>query len=216
MKAGRFNGRSITTPRSQRGVVLVIALIILVAMTLAGIGMMRSVDTGSVIAGNMSFRQATMNVSDAGTGTAFTALMGVANKDNLFNDNAVAGYFSAPINPCEVTGQVTGQVNGTNCTATQSNWWTVPANWTGAYTLTAAQNPDPNMQIQYLIHRMCTVPNASITAGGQVCQTYTIPGGSQGAAAGFVLRPVVYYRVTVRVTGPRNTVSMVQALVQQP
>ena len=39
--------------RTQSGVVLFIALIVLVAMTLAGIAIMRSVDTGNQIAGNV-------------------------------------------------------------------------------------------------------------------------------------------------------------------
>ena len=44
-------------PRSaQKGVVLFISLIVLVAMTLAGIAMFRQVGTGVVIAGNLAFR----------------------------------------------------------------------------------------------------------------------------------------------------------------
>ena len=38
----------------QSGVVLFIALIVLVAMTLAGIAIMRSVDTGVAISGNVA------------------------------------------------------------------------------------------------------------------------------------------------------------------
>ena len=43
-------------PRKQRGTMLIIALIVLVAMTLAGIATMRSVDTATVMAGNIAFR----------------------------------------------------------------------------------------------------------------------------------------------------------------
>jgi Tfp pilus assembly protein PilX len=82
MKAGKFNGRRITPPRQQRGVVMFIALIILVAMTLAGIGMLRSIDTGGVIAGNMAFKQATINASDMGSIAGFNALVSVANSTN--------------------------------------------------------------------------------------------------------------------------------------
>ena len=90
MKANRFNGRRITgmagipnrSHHHQRGVVLLIALIMLVAMTLAGIGMMRSIDTGSVIAGNLAFKQATTNATDDGTNYGYSALMAVANSAN--------------------------------------------------------------------------------------------------------------------------------------
>jgi Tfp pilus assembly protein PilX len=42
---------------SQRGVVLLVALIILVALTLAGVALIRSVDTANIIAGNLSFHR---------------------------------------------------------------------------------------------------------------------------------------------------------------
>ena len=56
--------------RAQQGVVLFIALIILVAMTLAGIALMRSVDTNVLIAGNLAFRQANTMYADTGVEAA--------------------------------------------------------------------------------------------------------------------------------------------------
>lgn len=50
--------------RAQQGVVLFVALIILVAMTLAGIALMRSVDTNVLIAGNLAFRQGATMAGD--------------------------------------------------------------------------------------------------------------------------------------------------------
>ncbi|MEJ7807583.1 MAG: hypothetical protein WKG03_16870, partial [Telluria sp.] len=64
-------------PLRQRGVVLLMALIALVALTLAGLAMVRSVDTGNVIAGNMAFRQAAMQQVDVGIEAAFIALPGI-------------------------------------------------------------------------------------------------------------------------------------------
>ena len=58
----------------QTGVVLFIALIVLVAMTLAGIAMIRSTDTGNVVAGNIAFRQAALQEADVGVDAAYTAL----------------------------------------------------------------------------------------------------------------------------------------------
>ncbi len=52
--------------RSQRGVILIITLIVLVAMTLASIAMVRSVDTSTVIAGNLAFKQSATASGDAG------------------------------------------------------------------------------------------------------------------------------------------------------
>jgi Tfp pilus assembly protein PilX len=243
MKAGRINGRRIITPRSQRGVVLLIALIMLVAMTLAGIGMMRSVDTGSMIAGNMAFKQATLNASDAGTSAGFNALVAVANSNNtldkaILNSNGnntmscatyapgataapcsggninLPGYSATPINPCEVTGQISGNVFGTGCMATQNTWWTVAANWNNAVTLSPVTDPTNGSTIatvSYLIHRMC---QQSGDPHAVLCQTYSTP--STGCSK-TQLEPCtgtsVFYRITSRSVGLRNTVTYTQTLV---
>ena len=241
MKAGRINGRRIITPRSQRGVVLLIALIMLVAMTLAGIGMMRSVDTGSVIAGNMAFKQATLNASDAGTSAGFNALVAVANSNNtldkaILNSNGnntmscatfapgataapcsggninLPGYSATPINPCEVTGQTNGNVFGTGCMATQNTWWMVAANWANAPTVTVA---DPNggtiATVSYLIHRMC---QQSGNPQAVLCQTYFTPAtGCSKTQLEPCTGTSVFYRITSRSVGLRNTVTYTQTLV---
>ena len=55
---------AIASRRAQRGVILFIALIVLVAMSLAGIALMRSVDTNVMIAGNLAFRQGATLAAD--------------------------------------------------------------------------------------------------------------------------------------------------------
>jgi hypothetical protein len=61
-----------TTCSRQRGSALFIALISLVTMTLAGIALVRSVDTINLISGNFSFRQAALHASDLGVEAAST------------------------------------------------------------------------------------------------------------------------------------------------
>ncbi len=238
MKAGRVNGRSITTPRSQRGVVLLIALIMLVAMTLAGIGMMRSVDTGSMIAGNLAFRHATSQASDAGTSTGFNALMTIANSANTadkpilnfnngqlcanvpgataavcnplaagFNGNIqFPGYSSTPLLACEVTR--------TCALATDYTWWTVAANWAAAPTITVLDptNGATIATVSYLIHRMC--PAQGLPSQVPSCQLFTQP--ETGCSHGGVPLPCtstsVFYRITSRSVGARNTITYAQSL----
>src|SRR5437879_12189568 len=50
----------------QGGTILIIALIVLVAMTLAGIATMSSVDTAAITAGNVAPRRASVNAADQG------------------------------------------------------------------------------------------------------------------------------------------------------
>jgi len=149
------------TPHRQKGVVLLIVLIMLVAMTLAGIGMMRSVDTASIVAGNLAFKQSTINAADAGTSTAFNALTLIANSGNLQDKLMLSlnpgqncpvgvspgiialtfcpggvftlpGYSSTPINPCEVTNTC-GALAPPGCANnTYANWYQCAALWAAA------------------------------------------------------------------------------------
>ena len=230
MRTGRFNGRRIIAPCSQRGVILLITLIILVAMTLAGIGMMRSVDTGNIIAGNLAFRQATVHASDAGTSAGFNALMSVANSGNGadkpildFNSGQpcpggataalcsggninIPGYSSAPLLACEVTQAC--------LLATDYTWWSVAGNWNGAPTVTVNDaNGNPIATVSYLIHRMCQTPGSGPGAAGQLCQTFTQP--ETGCSKTQVLpctSTSIFYRITSRSVGPRNTITYTQTL----
>jgi Tfp pilus assembly protein PilX len=63
-----------SSQKIQSGVVLIIALIVLVAMTLAALALVRSVDTNNLIAGNMAFQQAAKHSADAGVEAAATWL----------------------------------------------------------------------------------------------------------------------------------------------
>ena len=58
---GTLLARCTPAPRdNQRGVVLFIALIVMVAMSLAAIALIRSVDTTTTVIGNLAFRQASI------------------------------------------------------------------------------------------------------------------------------------------------------------
>src|SRR5471032_2281193 len=99
--------------RRQRGVVLLIALIVLVAMTLAGIGMMRSIDAGTLVAGNIGFREAAVATADTGVESARTWLM--ANMNSLNADNPAMGYYSTRQDTLDFTGNRTeGGTDGVN------------------------------------------------------------------------------------------------------
>ena len=50
----------------QQGVVLVIALIALMAISLAGVALMRSVDSSNVVSGNIAFNEAAIQMADIG------------------------------------------------------------------------------------------------------------------------------------------------------
>src|SRR5262245_55001306 len=78
--------------RAQQGVVLFISLIVLVAMTLAGIAGMRSVDTNIIIAGNLAIRSGATSAADAGIEIARSWL--AAQSAGTLNNDGAQGYFA--------------------------------------------------------------------------------------------------------------------------
>jgi type IV pilus assembly protein PilX len=206
-RAGIPGGRP---PRREEGVVLMIALIVLVAMTLAGIGMIRSIDTGTMVAGNISFRQSAVAAGDSGIEAAITWLQ--ANPSSLTGDITAKGYYSTRQDSVDLTGNKTeGGIDGVN--------------WDGTATSQVAKalavgtvDPSTGNQVYYIIHRLCSIPG-TINAPAQSCATSssTGTGSTQDAPTydnqGILVANRIYYRITSKVVGPKNTVSYVQAVI---
>ena len=203
-------------PRRQGGAILFIALIVLVAMTLAGIAMIRSVDTALGIAGNMAFKQASIQGTDRGVKAGFDWLITNSSGTTLQSTNPA------------VTG---GAAYSSSRAATEPDWFDI-ANWAAATSLpnefgsVGSADAAGNI-VRYVIHRMCNCADVSYNgnclgtspAVPNVCGLYyPISGGAAGGSmtvgsATFEGIPQIYYRITTRVDGPRNTVSITQVTV---
>jgi len=183
-------------PRAnQTGVVLFVALIVLVAMSFAGLAIMRSVGSGMLVASNLAFKQTATAGAERGVEAAKAWLLAQSGS-TLDVDNKPAGYYSSwgAFDP-------------------------MTYNWnlnTGSLAVDGA-----GTTVRYVVQRLCNAPNVSINATGQQCvmKSTSTTGGSGGSAGGvaygtFNLKTTVspYYRVTVRSDGPKNTVSYVQVI----
>jgi type IV pilus assembly protein PilX len=196
--------------RRQRGVVLLIALIVLVAMTLAGIGMMRSIDSGTLVAGNIGYREAAVATADTGIEAARTWLL--ANTANLTTDNTAAGYYATRQDALDITGNMTeGGHDGVNWGGSD------PTQLVTAYSM--GVDAASGNTVFYLIHRLCSTTgptgggspqNCAQTIVNQTGSTQSSPTYTQYA---FSTSSQTYYRITVRVNGAKNTVSYVQAII---
>jgi type IV pilus assembly protein PilX len=197
----------------QRGVVLMIALIILVVMTMGGIALIRTVDTTNLIAGNLAFQQAATRSGDRATEDAVQNFLEVNVPDKFHNDDALNGYIAS--------------------TPTSGN----PSNW-DTYWKTYL-NPNPvsvPVATKSCVDHVCTLPTdfagntvsytiqrLCLTAGDPLMFTTgcsnapdknATRGGSLASGALPLPEPVkYYYRITARVAGPRNTTSYVQTIV---
>jgi hypothetical protein len=196
----------------QSGVVLIVALIVLVAMSLAAVVLMRSVDTGSLIARNLAFRQSSALGGDLGFENARAVLL--AAPDLTANDTAAGYYASAPdAASLDLTG---------NRLTDKSKWVAWPGTLgTGPAPFCLPEDSSTGNTVCYIIHRLCDGTGAISTS---TCHTFSTPsyGGGEGGRVAFtggVQGPAVpgdvqgYFRVTVRTKGPGNSVSFLQAFI---
>jgi type IV pilus assembly protein PilX len=180
----------------QDGVVLFIALIVLVAMSFAGIAIMRSVGSGVLVASNLAFKQTTTAGAERGVEAAKEWLI-MQGGTVLDTDNLGIGYYSS-----------------------WGNFDPLTYNWNNNKTELAPDSA--GTLIRYVVHRLCLTPNVTVNAPNQQCVMKSVAtalgaGGSAGGVGygSFNLKNKVspYYRVTVRSDGPKNTVSYVQVIL---
>jgi len=209
------------TPRSQRrgagqhpsadrqsGIVLMLAIIVLVAMSLAAVGLMRSLLSSNKVAGNLAFQQSALQSANVGIETAIAWLEQNNFGTRLFQNITIAAG--------EPVGYVAMQQNP----AAGQNWeqyWTtvlVPTNRVTTLATDAAGN-----RVSFIIHRLCNAtgdPNSGVGGIGCEANPFPVTTGTSVSTGGGKPSGVpdsIYYRITARVLGPRNTVGFAQAIV---
>lgn len=210
MNQARFFTRQSRT--TQKGVVLLIALIMLIAMTLVGVSLLRSVGMGSSIAGNLAFRQNATSVGDLGVEVARAWIVNTGtNTPAVLEADAISpnGYFAT----------------------WDSTFNPLTYNWSNSRKLATADHAsisnssgkdDTGNEIRYVVHRLCgeTGPvNGPYASPTQLCANYTDYSGLGGkGSTGYgqqqpSLAEKPYYRVTIRVNGPRKTTSYAQVIM---
>lgn len=208
----------------QKGVVLLITLIMLVAMTLAAISLMRSVDTTNLVAGNLAFQQSAAQAADLGTEQAIAFLSKTLSGGTVaFPDGSVSTFVvncngTGPAPACPIGYKSWNQPSLEPPTAgvTWDGFWSsVKAN---IGTIPLANLPS-GYSGAFVIEALCTSPAQVGCTTVTINSTTTIP---QGQDMGSQQRSFInttssvnahYYRITTRVDGPRNSLAYVQSIV---
>jgi Tfp pilus assembly protein PilX len=180
----------------QRGVVLLITLIVLLAMTFAGIALTRSVDTGNLIAGNLAFQQAAIQSGDTGIEAAVDWLE--ANGGPALYGNATGNGYVATWQPPLAAGQ------------TWDDYW---SNVLAPVAVVLPEDAQTGNTVSYVIQRLCNTTGALTVAGCSAPFDDTDTSSKSSGAFKFNFQTKTYYRITARIDGPRNTVGYVQAIV---
>lgn len=201
----------------QRGVVLFIALIALVVMSLAAVALIRSVDTNTLIAGNLALKQSALVASDRGVETALDWLedqaVAAVDDPSVFNDdNAAEGYYSTYLLP---------DLDDPEVLKDEDTWAESQTAFAAGTGISGGTESESGNNIRYIIQRMCRVPepDTSELAADCLLGDAEVGTGSRGvkdstkAGAKVDAQPSPMYRITTRVTGPKNTFSYAQTFV---
>lgn len=174
--------------RAQQGVTLLVALVVLLVMTITGLALVRTSTLGAGVSGSLALKQAATSGADLGLETGLAKLEALAATSTSALEGNSVGYF-ASVDP--------------KVPAKSLGWGSAP--------VAAASDPLGN-EVRYLIHRLCRSTGA-INAAGQSCvmpQGEGCSGSSEsiGSVSSCTQRPM--YRITAKVSGPRDTESYVQ------
>ncbi len=203
----------------QKGVVLFIALMALVVMSIAGVALIRNVDTNTTIAGNLSFQQSALTSSSRGVESAISWIQTQvnANPDAMQASSATNAYFAT-------SGNLGANLNieDRSVLKDDNTWDNYSVVATGA-GITNGVEDDTKNEVNYIIERMCSDegPADNPVDNSQNCLLgpSKAGGGSKGvksaeqAGAKIEGALTAMYRITVRVKGLKNTQSYGQIYV---
>ncbi len=205
-------------PQRSSGAGLIVALVILIVMSMSALTLVRVVSTGILVAGNFAFRQAAVIAAEAGSEAAIVWLTERALLPDLYSDQPDQGYYASLPDGLDIGSSSTaGAKVAVDWDKDQCN---VRSDVTCVTASPETTKDEAGQVIQYVIHRLCRSagsPQDSVNS----CLLYRE--GSQvspkkgqfsyGASSRFKADSAVYYRITTRVRGPRNTIVFVQTLV---
>jgi type IV pilus assembly protein PilX len=168
----------------QRGVTMLVVLILMVVMALGGMALARMTEIGTLASGNSAYREASLQASEVGLNTAYMAVRA------LGNEEATAGSWYWPtIQAIDAAGLPTLDFDA------------APEVTVGAYS------------VRYVVERMCSTTPVTATLREclvkQVPQTESQRMGQDRLDPPNSRQ----FRITVRVTGPKSTETWIQSLV---
>ena len=206
------------TPQRSEGAGLVVALVMLIVMSMSALALVRAVSTSVVVAGNFAFRQAAVMAAEAGSEAAIIWLTARATSPDLYSDQPNQGYYASLPEGLDISGSApAGARVAIDWDKDQCN------SRTGVTCVSASPETTKDAAgqvIQYVIHRLCRSAGSPEDSANS-CLLYRESSQvspkkgqfSYGASSRFKSNSAVYYRITTRVSGPRNTTVFIQTLM---
>lgn len=171
--------------RGQRGITVVVVLVLLSVMLLGAMSLARMSEVGTLAAGNLASKEAALLASETGVTTAFNALKTLADIQN----NAGTWYFAKRQNT---------DANG------------VPQ---VSFDAAPEVKVDNRYSVRYVVERLCEVNDVTEPMRQCLVKRGFVNRRVKAGAEELDPNAGIQYRVTVRVTDLRGTSTMVQSLV---
>ena len=197
---------------------LIVALLVLVVTVLAAVALIRSVDVATLVSGNLAFRQAAVQATDAGVETALHWL--------ATTDSTVLQTRNAATAPFYFPNRNGGVVAPHVFDPTDDLWRDFWARANKEVLYHEMTTDSQGNTVRYTIHRMCENPgdpgNAfCYTAGGVTAEGISnrikepgdLPCFNPNTGQNLCSPTNPYYRITVMVSGPRGTATYAQAVI---
>jgi len=201
----------ITTASRLRGSVLPIALLMLVALALAGVGLMKSVDTSTLLARNVSFQRDAVNRNEIAVRRAMREFEDVAGRHfrALANTGSDALALASGL-PYRATALPTDP-QGVPLVLRDPIAYAASF---GAVAASSAVASGEGMSTVYVIDRLCSLEQPAadthcVLSGARAPDTC-----SRCTSASSPFAPV--FRVSARTTGPRGVEAFSQATFSLP
>jgi hypothetical protein len=177
---------------AQRGITMVVVLILLTVMLLGGLAMARMTEVGTLAAGNAAYRGTALQAAEIGINAAFEKI-----RTQLPNMYANTGdwYYAS--------------IQGS------SNTWGMPDILLGEYVI-GERIEVGGYEVGYIVDRQCNVavpddPKSACLL--RIQQNPDAPSGVAHSDENLDLPTAYQFRVTVRVRGPKSTDVWVQSLI---
>lgn len=219
--SSEYMRRQAVRVRHQRGMALAVVLVALLLMSIAAVGLVRMVDTGSLVIGNLAFKQSATSSSDQGVEAALTYLQPQLGGTVLYDDKTADGYYATSLSALDISGNLQSNNtralvdwDGDNCAYAASSTYTTCLKSSAAVSFN-------DYESRYVIARMCKTtgdPNATTNNCAKPVATSSSASPKRGELKygedkRFEATPGPYYRVVVRTKGPRNTVSFTETYI---
>ena len=193
-----------TRRQRERGVVLIFCLIVLVILLSGGVAVIRSTNSSLFSAGNLAFKRDLLNQGEQAVAhvlAQFQGTGGLAAGASRQSDEINFNYKASQLatNAQGIPSAMLGNDAAFNAVGKTTN------------DLAGATN---DVKIRYLIDRMCAA--AGVPSSNNCVQAQSAPTGGTAGASGPAVTTASVYRVTIRVTGPRDTQVFMQTSFSKP